>query len=345
MNVKMWFLCFLITLVASPQIYSQAAIREVKRVPLDSVKQVTKIAFGSCNNPSLPQEMWVNIIQHKPDIWLWLGDNIYGNSRNMETLAKKYNKQLSKVPYVEFLKKVPVVGIWDDHDFGANNADKTYPMKEQSQQLFLDFIGEPLHSARRDQKGIYTSYTFGETGKQIKFILLDVRYHRDQPGENADILGEEQWTWLENELKQSEAQIHIIASGTQVLSDKILSERWMAYPTAIKRLFSLLKTHAVPGLFLLSGDIHCAEMMMLSSAELPYTLYEFTSSGLTHAGWIAGARKNTYKMRNPSCTRNYGLITIQWNEPVSIKVELRDIQDFVLQETTIYLEDLKFNRN
>ncbi|MBW7937244.1 MAG: alkaline phosphatase family protein, partial [Flavobacteriales bacterium] len=183
----MWFLCFLITLVASPQIYSQAAIREVKRVPLDSVKQVTKIAFGSCNNPSLPQEMWVNIIQHKPDIWLWLGDNIYGNSRNMETLAKKYNKQLSKVPYVEFLKKVPVVGIWDDHDFGANNADKTYPMKEQSQQLFLDFIGEPLHSARRDQKGIYTSYTFGETGKQIKFILLDVRYLRDQPGENADI--------------------------------------------------------------------------------------------------------------------------------------------------------------
>lgn len=339
-----WFIQithFFLFLFGVIEVSAQGKLREVERVPLDSITQVSRIAFGSCNLPGLPQEMWYNVMQHKPDVWVWLGDNIYGDTRTMEKMIRKYNRQLSKPSYVHFLKKVPVIGIWDDHDYGENNTDKNYPMKEQTQQLFLDFIGEPLNSERRTRKGIYTSHTFGEPGKKVKFLLLDIRYHRDKPGVNADMLGQEQWAWLENELKHSDAQIHIVATGTQMLSDKKMTERWMAYPAAVKRFFSLIKNNPVPGLFVLSGDIHCGEMMMYSSTDIPYTLYEFTSSGLTHAHWAPGIRSNTYKIRNPSCTRNYGLITIQWNEPVSIKVELRDIQDFVLQETTIYLDDLK----
>ena len=320
---------------------SQNQLKQVPRVPLDSVKNITRIAFGSCNHQSLPQEMWENILVHRPDIWVWLGDNIYGDTRNIEKMKKKYNKQLSKPNYLTFLKYVPVIGTWDDHDFGGNNVDKSYPMKRETQQLFLDFIGEPLSSERRNQEGIYASYVFGEPGKQVKFILLDIRYHKEKPGQNSDILGEAQWKWLQEELQNSTAQIHFIATGTQFTSDKKTTERWLQFPASVKRMHDLIRTSKTPGIIFLSGDIHCGEMMVNNSPDLPYPLYEFTSSGLTHAHWGPGIKRNSYKIRNPFCGRNFGLMTINWNEPVSIKVELRDIQDFVNQEITIYLDDLR----
>lgn len=320
---------------------AQNQLKQVQRVPLDSVKQITRIAFGSCNHQSLPQEMWENILVHRPDIWVWLGDAIYGDTKKMDKMKQIFNKQLSKPNYVTFLKHVPVIGIWDDHDYGGNNVDKTYPMKRETQQLFLDFLGEPINSPRRSQEGIYTSYVFGEPGKQVKFILLDVRYHKEKPGDSSDILGEAQWNWLEKELRNSSAQIHLIATGTQFVSDKKTTERWLQFPRSVKRMYELIRSSAVPGVIFLSGDIHCGEMMVNNSADLPYPIYEFTSSGLTHGHWGPGVKRNSYKIRNPFCGRNYGLITINWNEPVSLKVELRDIQDFVNQEITIYLEDLR----
>lgn len=329
------FICFAVLGI------SQNQLKQVQRVSLDSVKQVTRIAFGSCNHQSLPQEMWENILVHRPDIWVWLGDNVYGDTQDMEKLKRIYNKQLSKPNYVTFLKYVPVIGIWDDHDYGGNNTDKTYPMKKEAQQLFLDFIGEPLGTARRNQEGIYTSYVFGETGKQVKFILLDTRYHKEKPGDSSDILGETQWIWLENELRNSNAQINLIASGTQFNSDKKTTETWRQFPASVKRMHNLIQSLNVSGVIFLSGDIHCGEMMVNTSSELPYPLYEFTSSGITHGHWGPGIKKNSFKIRNPFCGRNYGLITINWNDPVSIKVELRDIQDFVNQEITIYLDDLR----
>jgi alkaline phosphatase D len=107
-----------------------------------------------------------------------------------------------------------VIGIWNEHDYGQNNGDKYYDFKDMMQDLYLDFVDEPRDSPRRKRAGIYESYILGEEFK-TKIILLDVRYHRDSykdPGA-WDMLGKEQWEWLENEIMTSEAPFNLIFSG------------------------------------------------------------------------------------------------------------------------------------
>lgn len=68
-----------------------------------------------------------------------------------------------------------MLAIWDDHDYGQNDGNKHYPYREESQQIFLDFMDEPKYSTRRRQEGIYASYIVGADNRTVKFILLDNR--------------------------------------------------------------------------------------------------------------------------------------------------------------------------
>jgi alkaline phosphatase D len=313
---------------------------KIPRVPIDSIKDMDVIAFGSCNHQGLPQEMWLNIMDNKPDVFVFLGDNIYGDCKTADCLVKTYTQQLKKTYFLDFMEKIPVIGTWDDHEYGTNNSGVENPIKKESQKLFLDFIGEPLNSPRRNQEGVYTAYTFGKGDKKVKFILLDERYFRDKPSADAEMLGETQWKWFEKELNSSDAKINIIGSSSQFLSDRPTTDRWQQYPKSQKRMYEIIKSSKKPGIIFLSGDIHCSEMMQNTSSELNYPLYEFTSSGLTHSHLSAQIYKNSYKIQKAVCSLNYGLITIKWTDPITIKVEMKDIQNFTSQEKTLYLDDL-----
>ncbi|MDX5437985.1 MAG: alkaline phosphatase family protein, partial [Pontibacter sp.] len=124
-----------------------------------TVKKHTRIAFGSCNNQDEPQPLWPAIIASQPDLWVWLGDNIYADTHNMDTLANKYSRQQKQPGYQQLRQIASITGTWDDHDFGYNDAGADFEKKAQSQQLFLDFMGVPAHAPVRQQEGIYRSYT------------------------------------------------------------------------------------------------------------------------------------------------------------------------------------------
>ena len=196
-----------------------------QNLPLSNV--LTTITLGSCNKQDLDQKIWGEIDNEESDLWIWLGDNIYGDSEDMEVLKNKYLQQKYNPSYRAFREKTPIIGIWDDHDYGVNDGDKNYVKKEESQGLMLDFLDVPLNAPVRTQVGGFQSYSFGTPGKTVKVILLDARYFRDElernatgyqrykPNAEGDILGEAQWTWLEEELTNSGAQVHFIASGVQ----------------------------------------------------------------------------------------------------------------------------------
>jgi len=194
-----------------------------------SQKVLTTIAFGSCSDQKRPQPLWDDIVAQKPDLWIWLGDNIYGDSQNMDTLRAKYNLQKSNPVYQQLRQSTPIIGVWDDHDYGVDDGGKEYPMREESQQVMLDFFDVPTDSPLRQQEGGYSVYTYGPKGKRVKVILLDGRYFRDPlkkdgkanvPDPTGDVLGEAQWQWLEEQLNTSDADMHIIGSGIQVLPEE-----------------------------------------------------------------------------------------------------------------------------
>ena len=137
---------------------------------------VTTIAFGSCSDQKRPQPLWDDILAQKPQVWVWLGDNIYGDSEDMSVLKTKYDQQKSNPVYQQLRQSATILSVWDNHDYGVNDGGKEYPRRKESQQLMLDFLDVPAVSPLRTREGGYSAHVFGPKGQRVKIILLDGRY-------------------------------------------------------------------------------------------------------------------------------------------------------------------------
>ena len=303
-------------------------------VPVDTTQTLSTIAFGSCNRTDLEQPLWDDILAQRPDLWIWLGDNVYADTRDMDVMQEKYQQQRQQPGYQQLLASVPMVGVWDDHDYGINDGGKHYVQKEESRDLLLDFLDVPKTNDVWDREGAYQSYTFGPEGKRVKVILLDTRYFRDTlmlsaeegkkygPNPEGDILGEAQWQWLTQELTQSDAQVNIIGSSIQIIAEDHGYEKWANFPEARQRLFNLIADSQAPDVVLLSGDRHIGEMSRLNLPNLPYPLYDITSSGLTHT-YEQADEENQHRVSSLVTSLNFGLIKIDWDKkPVSITYQI-----------------------
>ena len=286
---------------------------------------IQRIAFGSCVKQYLEQPIWSAINAFEPELWIWMGDNIYGDSEDPAILTAKYAQQKAIPGYANLRENCPIIGTWDDHDYGKNNAGKEYPSKKASQKAFLDFLDEPAESLRRQQKGVYWSHLYGDSKRAVQVILLDVRYFRDIPGtENADVLGKKQWSWLEATLEQSDADLILIVSGIQVLQEDHRYEKWANFPEARKRLLDLASLETNGRVVFLSGDRHIGEMASLRHGSAASELVEVTSSSLTHSWTSYPGEPNRHRIGEVYSENNFGTAEIDWKNR-SIRFAIRDI--------------------
>jgi alkaline phosphatase D len=302
-----------------------------KQAAVNTQEEITVIAFGSCNRQNLPQPLWKPIVADQPDLWIWMGDNIYGDSPNIDTLKAKYARQNSVEDYQALKSKTPIIGIWDDHDYGINDGGKFYAQKKESRDLMFDFLDVPANAPERSHEGAYSSHLFGKGDNLVKVILLDARYFRDtlerkdrvyQINEKGEVLGEAQWKWLEKELKTSSAKVNLIVSGIQFLPTVHAYEKWANFPQERERLLNLISQSGAKTPVLLSGDRHIAEVMKLTDARFPKGIYEITSSGLTHTWSTLSDEPNPYRVSDLIAKLNYGLATFDWEKgEVSFQVK------------------------
>ena len=333
---------------------------------------LTRIAFGSCAKQDKPQPIWDAVVELKPQLFVFLGDNIYGDSIDMEVLRTKYS-MLADQPGFQRLKQCcPVVGTWDDHDFGADDAGADYPMKRESQQVFLDFFEVSKNDPRRQQEGVYSSSLFGPAGKRVQLILLDTRYFRSplirgykpgEPGEgyrgiyvpNTDpkstILGETQWRWLEEQLKVP-AELRIIGSSIQLIANEHGSEIWDNFPHERVRFLKLLRDTKANGVVVLSGDRHLAEISRIptnTENSIGYPLFDITSSSLnapsgnfTKAGIRFANQVNSHRVGLQYFDTNFGSILIDWEQPDPVvRLQVRDEKGDVVLQQRVSLSQLR----
>ncbi|MDA9120579.1 alkaline phosphatase family protein [Flavobacteriales bacterium] len=304
-----------------------------------SQKPIERIAFGSCGHQIGEQFIWNSVIAMDPELWIWLGDNIYGDTKDMEVLRRKYQQLGDNYNYGLLKEKCPIIATWDDHDYGINDGGKEYPKRAESQKVFLEFFEEPSESPRWKQEGVYTSYEYGIDGQRVKVILLDQRYHREEPDTDGDVLGEEQWKWLENEFRNSAAKVVLVGASFQFISDQHPFETWGHFPTARERMLNLIKETGVKGVIFLSGDRHFAEISKLERDDLPYTIYDYMCSGLTHANNLM-FESNPHRMKGKTYYhRNFGLILFDW-EHGSVTLQNRKVNQKVSFEHTIPFSEL-----
>ncbi len=308
----------------------------------DSFDYNTTIAFGSCNKADEAQVIWESILANEPDRWIWTGDIIYGDTEDMGVLKRKYDEQKNSPEYSSFSNKVPILGIWDDHDYGVNDGDKTYKMKAESRDLLYDFLDVPENNLAWNREGAYQSYVIGEGDSEIKIILLDARYFRDTlekdvqteqryvPNQEGDILGDEQWTWLSNELTNSSAKTHIIASGIQIIPIDQNYEKWANFPTARERLLKLINELQPSNPLFISGDRHMAEISAIELDNYEEKIYEITSSGMTHTWSDTSDRElNRFRIGEQVVRKNFGLIHFD-EEGQALSFEIRNPKNELL---------------
>ncbi len=319
--------------------------------------RLTRIAFGSCATQDDPQPIWRSILAVNPQLFLFIGDNIYGDTEDMEEMRAKY-RQLAEIPgFARLRRLVPVMATWDDHDYGLNDGGADFAGRRESQQVFQDFWGIAAASPLRKREGVYDAAVFGPAGNRVQVILLDTRYHRsalrprpagapgvgryvpdETPGKT--MLGEEQWRWLEAQLRQP-AEVRLIASSIQVVAEDHGWEKWMNLPRERERLYGLIRTTGARGVIFLSGDRHLAELSMMDGG-LGYPVYDLTASGMNNASHVWRPYEvNRHRVGTMNWGDNFGLLTIDWRsaDPV-IAMQIRDLDGEINIQRKIRLSTL-----
>ena len=320
-----------------------------------SVEIVSKIGFGSCANQNQKQPVLDKITERKPEVFCWLGDNIYGDTRNMKTLQKKYTRLGCKEEFRSLNQVSHFLAVWDDHDYGENDAGKEYPKKEASKNIFLDFWSEPQKSERWNHAGIYHSETFGPEGKRVQFIMLDTRTFRDpllkadgpewkhdyKPNydSSATFLGPDQWAWLETVL-QEPAELRVVMSSNQFGITYNGYEAWANVPVERQRMIDLIKETQANGVVFISGDVHWAEVSK-QEVENGYPLYDITSSGITQE-W-SSTEPNDNRIGEPFRSNNAGMIEVDWEqEDPTIQFKIIDVNGVEVLTHETHLSEFSF---
>lgn len=317
---------------------------------------ITKIAFGSCASQYNAQPALDVAIAKHPDLFIYLGDNMYADTYDTTVLKQRY-EDFSRVPeYCRLKNSIPIVATWDDHDMGANDEDKDYAWKDQSKKYFLDFFEEPVNSSRRNQPGIYTSYVYGnQPGKKVQVILLDLRYNLDNriPNNgcgkndycinndpNATMMGSTQWAWLEKQLKVP-ADLRIIGSSVQFGIQYNGWESWANFPKEREKMMTLIRSTKASNVIMVSGDVHWSELSAYTSAG-NYPVYDFTSSGINRE--FSAIEPNSYRVSGVPATYNQsvGFFEIDWNNR-NVKMSALGTTNNVLFSYTVPMNSISFD--
>jgi len=308
-------------------------------------KPLERIVFGSCCRQDQPAPVFDAILAARPELFLLIGDNIYGDTADMAELKARYAKQNERENFKKLRAACPLLATWDDHDYGFNDSGAEHVRKQESQQAFLDFLGVPAADPRRKQAGVYHAQIFGPPGKEIQVILLDTRYFRGPlkkmegkpekgagpyvPNDDpvAGMLGDAQWQWLEMQLK-TPARLRIIASSVQLAIEEQGWEKWANLPRERARFFKLLKDTGAGGVIVISGDRHAGELSKLEPKDtgLKYPLYDLTSSSLNQPlKQFLKFDPNKHRVGALMLDANFGSILVDWSkEDPELTLQLHD---------------------
>ncbi len=292
-----------------------------------SSKALTRIAFGSCNYSWQDQSYWKLIAREQPDLWIWLGDNIYSDLATDGLRDDLYQNLKGNSFYKQFRSEVPIIGTWDDHDYAGNNSDKNFSHKDISKRSMLSFLDVPSNAPVWEHCGVYQSYAFGPIGKRVQTILIDNRYNMDKSLIQPKLLGDIQWQWLEDTVRSSDADLIIFGSGINMTSPFAGGELegWHSFAKDKSRFYGLIAEVGIPTI-VLSGDRHFAEITKtILPGGLP--LFEVMSSGLTHCSPLV--------LPHPGALipaigqKNFGFLTIDWDDiGPQVKLEIKSPQRY-----------------
>ena len=323
-------------------------------------KPITRVLVASCLNEEAAEAPALEeIAKEKADLFLMMGDNVYGdmdgkqvlsNQAELDELRESFRDLAARPDFQAVRAAHPMMVAWDDHDYGANDGGKDFPFRRLSERIHERFWGLEKQDVGA-WPGTYYARTFGPEGKRTQIIMLDTRFFRtpltrtDEYGAKGkeryvpsadahqDMLGTDQWTWLENQLQQP-ADLRLIVSSVQVVpTDGQGYESWSRLPLEQSRLFDLIGETDANGVVFVSGDRHAA-FLYRKEGVLDYPAYELTASSLNASFSDTTDEMDSAQIGAGYSPENFGAIDIDW-ETGTAALSIKADDGATVQETTV----------
>lgn len=295
-----------------------------KTAPIANAQNDFLVGYGSCANFSYDpvQPVWNAVTAIHPDLFFNLGDNVYCDSFEPFVLDFEYQRQRNVPSYQLVARNIPQLAIWDDHDFGLNDHDRTNPIKENALIAFKRYWANPSYGLP-DTPGVFFTYAYGA----VDFIFTDGRYYRD-PNKNNDtpqktMLGKVQLEWLKTQLKESKAIFKVLACGSGWSANKGPGgDAWSSFLHERNELFDFIRDEKIEGVVFISGDTHIGEFNCIPwSKRGGYDYYDLVSSPISSRqsnNWLK--RNPEIRLRTPPYTQgpNVGMLKFNFKEEPSM---------------------------
>ena len=314
--------------------------------------------FVEFNNPHTPAKpyggdstIFESMAKENAAFTLWLGDNWYYREVDFSSeWGLNYRASITRrLPVLQSLMKaMPQLAIWDDHDYGHNDADKTFPLKKDALDIFKKYWPNP--SFGDDGVGTYTKYSFSD----VDFFFMDDRWYRSndkmiatingKPNPEKRMWGEKQMDWLKNALAGSLATFKVIVTGSQTLNPVSPYDCLQSYPAEFNELMDFLSMQKVNGVLFLTGDRHHSEVIKWDRSQT-YPLYDVTTSPFTSGVAKVSGNEVNNPARVPSTlveAQNYARVTVS-GAPGSriMKIEFLGVKGEKLADWSVAAQDLQ----
>ncbi|MFO0587967.1 MAG: alkaline phosphatase D family protein [Polyangiaceae bacterium] len=315
--------------------------------PVDAHR--AKIAFGSCfwNWPDPNLDIFNSIGAEDPDLFVMLGDNCYfvgDDTLSEHTMMMSQLRHRNNATFRELVARTPTVAVWDDHDFGPNDCDGDFPGKPLAYSAFQRMWANRTYGTPTIA-GIFSRVRCGP----VDVFLLDERYYRGTEGNN--VLGAAQLAWLADELARSYAPIKMIASSSQMLAHTAVKKGWDCWrkdgPHELERVMSLIESHEIRGVVIVSGDLHMSNLLHeagrpLADGRRGPEFWELTTSPLANDPWKESIAGDPAMVREVIDRTTYGVLDVDLDRAgAEVCLILRDHKGGTIFEQPIPFADLR----
>lgn len=316
------------------------------------------VAFGSCNYINEPEldrpgkgygngySIYESISAKNPDIMIWGGDNMYLREADWDSKTGIYHRSTHSRSIKEIqplLAKIQNFAIWDDHDYGPNDGDRSFYNKYVTQKAFRDFWANKMYGTDSSQaEGTYSTFSWGDA----QFFMLDDRFFKspnDRKTGDRTILGNQQLEWLIDALSSSNAAFKVVCIGGQVITSSAKFENYATYPEEREKLLKEIENNKIKGILFLSGDRHFSELSKLERNGA-YPIYDWTVSPLTSG--VSNSYKDDINANRVDgslfAENNFGIISFSGDKKNrQIKLSLFDKEGQELWNKVILKKELE----
>ena len=285
-------------------------------------QQGLRFAFASCMLDLWDQgDIWEQMVALDPDVIFLVGDNVYADLPTPATspadLWTRYVETRETLSLFRNRQLIPVVATWDDHDYGKNNANRNFTLKDDAREVFEAFFISKHGTMNFHVPGMGVASSFEAYG--YNFFLMDNRTFRTAAGESPERhFGDAQMQWLLHRLQGLDHAF--IASGSQFFggyehinaANNLFKEESFQgeHPARFEYFIDQLRATGTK-VVLLSGDRHYAEVMAIPPDVLGYQTYELTSSPVGTVNSPFPDAPNPLRVAGDDSATNFMLVEVK----------------------------------